>query len=41
MDREHIRAVAEKAKGAVKETAGKVIGDESQRQSRQGKGRVA
>jgi uncharacterized protein YjbJ (UPF0337 family) len=28
MDREHIRAVAEKAKGAVKETAGKVIGDE-------------
>jgi uncharacterized protein YjbJ (UPF0337 family) len=28
MDREHIRAAAEKAKGAVKETAGKVIGDE-------------
>jgi uncharacterized protein YjbJ (UPF0337 family) len=28
MDREHIRAAAEKAKGAVKETVGKVMGDE-------------
>jgi uncharacterized protein YjbJ (UPF0337 family) len=28
MDREHLRAATEKAKGAVKETAGKVMGDE-------------
>ena len=28
MDREHLKAATEKAKGAVKETAGKVMGDE-------------
>jgi uncharacterized protein YjbJ (UPF0337 family) len=28
MDRERLRAAAEKAKGAVKETAGKISGDE-------------
>jgi uncharacterized protein YjbJ (UPF0337 family) len=28
MDRERLRAATEKAKGAVKETAGKVMGDE-------------
>jgi uncharacterized protein YjbJ (UPF0337 family) len=28
MDRDHLKAAAEKAKGAVKETAGKVMGDE-------------
>jgi uncharacterized protein YjbJ (UPF0337 family) len=27
MDREHVRGVADKAKGAIKETAGKVSGD--------------
>jgi uncharacterized protein YjbJ (UPF0337 family) len=27
MDREHVRGTADKAKGAVKETAGKVSGD--------------
>jgi uncharacterized protein YjbJ (UPF0337 family) len=27
MDREHIRGAADKAKGAIKETAGKVSGD--------------
>ena len=27
MDREHIKGTAEKAKGAIKETAGKVTGD--------------
>ena len=27
MDREHVKGVAEKAKGAIKETAGKVSGD--------------
>jgi uncharacterized protein YjbJ (UPF0337 family) len=27
MDREHIRGTAEKAKGAIKDTAGKVTGD--------------
>jgi uncharacterized protein YjbJ (UPF0337 family) len=31
MDREHLRAAAEKAKGAVKETAGKVMGDDKLR----------
>jgi uncharacterized protein YjbJ (UPF0337 family) len=28
MDREHLKAAAEKAKGAAKETAGKVMGDD-------------
>lgn len=28
MDREHIKGATEKAKGAVKETAGKLTGDE-------------
>jgi uncharacterized protein YjbJ (UPF0337 family) len=27
MDREHVRGAADKAKGAIKETAGKVTGD--------------
>jgi uncharacterized protein YjbJ (UPF0337 family) len=27
MDREHIKGVADKAKGAIKDTAGKVTGD--------------
>ena len=27
MDREHVRGAADKAKGAIKETAGKVSGD--------------
>lgn len=27
MDREHIKGTAEKAKGAIKDTAGKVTGD--------------
>ena len=27
MDREHVRGPADKAKGAIKETAGKVTGD--------------
>jgi uncharacterized protein YjbJ (UPF0337 family) len=27
MDREHVKGVADKAKGAVKETAGKITGD--------------
>jgi uncharacterized protein YjbJ (UPF0337 family) len=27
MDREHIKGAADKAKGAVKDTAGKLIGD--------------
>jgi uncharacterized protein YjbJ (UPF0337 family) len=27
MDSEHVRGVADKAKGAIKETAGKVTGD--------------
>jgi uncharacterized protein YjbJ (UPF0337 family) len=27
MDREHVKGVADKAKGAIKETAGKVSGD--------------
>ena len=27
MDREHIKGAADKAKGAIKETAGKVTGD--------------
>ena len=27
MDREHVRGVADKAKGTIKETAGKVSGD--------------
>ena len=27
MDREHVKGAADKAKGAVKETAGKVLGD--------------
>ena len=27
MDREHVRGTADKAKGAIKETAGKVSGD--------------
>ena len=27
MDREHVKGVADKAKGAIKETAGKVPGD--------------
>ena len=27
MDREHVKGTAEKAKGAIKETAGKVTGD--------------
>jgi predicted nucleotide-binding protein (sugar kinase/HSP70/actin superfamily) len=27
MDREHIKGTAEKAKGSIKDTAGKVIGD--------------
>jgi len=27
MDREHVKGVADKAKGAVKDTAGKVTGD--------------
>jgi uncharacterized protein YjbJ (UPF0337 family) len=31
MRREHVRAATEKAKGALKETAGKVIGDEKLR----------
>ena len=30
MDREHVKGVAEKAKGAIKETAGKVSGDKEQ-----------
>jgi uncharacterized protein YjbJ (UPF0337 family) len=28
MDREHIKGAAEKAKGAIKDTAGKLTGDE-------------
>jgi uncharacterized protein YjbJ (UPF0337 family) len=28
MDREHIKGTAEKAKGAIKDTAGKVTGDQ-------------
>jgi uncharacterized protein YjbJ (UPF0337 family) len=39
MDKDRIKGVAEQAKGAVKETAGKVTGDaklESPRQRRQG-----
>jgi uncharacterized protein YjbJ (UPF0337 family) len=28
MDREHIKGAADKAKGAIKDTAGKVTGDE-------------
>jgi uncharacterized protein YjbJ (UPF0337 family) len=31
MNREHVRAATEKAKGAVKDTAGKVMGDEKLR----------
>jgi len=27
MDREHIKGIAEKSKGAIKDTAGKVTGD--------------
>jgi uncharacterized protein YjbJ (UPF0337 family) len=27
MDREHVKGIAEKAKGAVKDTAGKITGD--------------
>jgi uncharacterized protein YjbJ (UPF0337 family) len=27
MDREHVKGVADKAKGAIKETAGKLTGD--------------
>jgi uncharacterized protein YjbJ (UPF0337 family) len=27
MDREHVKGAADKAKGAIKDTAGKVIGD--------------
>ncbi len=27
MDREHVKGVADKAKGAIKDTAGKVTGD--------------
>ena len=29
MDREHVKGAADKAKGAIKETAGKVTGDKS------------
>ncbi|RBP12002.1 CsbD-like protein [Roseiarcus fermentans] len=29
MDREHVKGAADKAKGAIKETAGKVTGDRS------------
>ena len=29
MDKEHVKGVADKAKGAIKETAGKVTGDKS------------
>jgi uncharacterized protein YjbJ (UPF0337 family) len=28
MDREHVKGAADKAKGAIKEAAGKVMGDE-------------
>jgi len=31
MDREHIKGAAEKAKGAIKETAGKLTGDDKLR----------
>ena len=31
MDREHIKGAADKAKGAIKETAGKMTGDEKLR----------
>jgi len=31
MDREHIKGAADKAKGAIKETAGKLTGDEKLR----------
>jgi uncharacterized protein YjbJ (UPF0337 family) len=31
MDREHIKGAAEKAKGAIKDTAGKLTGDEKLR----------
>ena len=27
MDREHVKGIAEKAKGAIKDTAGKITGD--------------
>lgn len=29
MDKEHVKGAADKAKGAIKETAGKVVGDKS------------
>ncbi len=29
MDREHIKGTADKAKGAIKDTAGKITGDKS------------
>jgi len=36
MDREHVKGVADKAKGAIKDTAGKITGDKEL----QGEGKV-
>ena len=41
MDREHVKGAADKAKGAIKDAAGKVTGDKgaaNRRQARQGQG---
>ncbi len=41
MDKEHVKGAADKAKGTIKETAGKVTGDkglEAERQDGQGEG---
>jgi uncharacterized protein YjbJ (UPF0337 family) len=41
VDREHVKGAADKVKGAIKDSAGKVTGDEvaDGRQNRQGEGR--
>ena len=42
MDREHVKGAADKAKGSIKETAGKITGDkelQSEGKIRQGQGR--
>ena len=42
MDREHVKSAVDKAKGAIKHTAGKMTGDtkmQAEGKSRQGQGR--
>jgi uncharacterized protein YjbJ (UPF0337 family) len=41
MDREHMKGAAEKAKGAVKDTAGKVTGDKLQAEGKLDKAKGA